>query len=56
MNEQRLLQAGASAFLEKARLLDKPRDLLDTVEQVLKPRSDGRDGAQRGEIWKHCLY
>lgn len=55
MNEQRLLQAGASAFLEKARLLDKPRDLLDTVEQVLKPRSDGRDGAQEGEIWKHCL-
>ena len=56
MNEQRLLQAGASAFLEKARLLDKPRDLLDTVEQVLKQRSDGRDGALRGEIWKHCLY
>ena len=37
MNEQRLLQAGASAFLEKDRLLDNPRSLLDTVAQVLNP-------------------
>jgi CheY-like chemotaxis protein len=36
LNEQRLRQAGASAFLEKARLLEKPQGLLDTVEQVLK--------------------
>ena len=40
MNEPRLRQAGASAFLEKARLLDKPLGLLDTVEQVLNARSD----------------
>ena len=43
MNERRLRQAGASAFLEKARLLDKPSGLLDTVEQVLKPRSYERE-------------
>jgi len=36
-NELKLRQAGASAFLEKDRLLDKPRSLLDTVAQVLNP-------------------
>jgi len=35
-NEQRMRQAGASAFIEKSRLLDKPQGLLDTVDQVLK--------------------
>lgn len=40
-NEQRLCQAGTSAFIEKSRLLDKPQGLLDTVEQVLNPW-DGR--------------
>jgi CheY-like chemotaxis protein len=39
-NEQRLRQAGASVFIEKSRLLDKPQGLLDTVEQLLKARSD----------------
>ena len=34
-NEQRLCQAGASAFIEKSHLLDKPRDILDTIRQVL---------------------
>jgi chemosensory pili system protein ChpA (sensor histidine kinase/response regulator) len=43
MNEQKLCQAGASAFLEKDRLTDKPRGLLDTIEQVLKVRSDRRE-------------
>jgi CheY-like chemotaxis protein len=38
-NEQRLRQAGASVFIEKSRLLDKPQGLLDTVEQVLKSRT-----------------
>lgn len=38
-NEQRLRQAGASVFIEKSRLLDKPQGLLDAVEQVLKARS-----------------
>ena len=40
-NEQRLRQAGASVFIEKSRLLDKPQGLLDTVVQVLKSRTDG---------------
>ena len=31
--------AGASVFIEKSRLLDKPQGLLDTGEQVLKARS-----------------
>jgi len=39
-NEQRLRQAGASVFIEKSRLLDKPQGLLDIVEQVLKTPSD----------------
>ena len=39
-NEQRLRQAGASAFIEKSSLLDKPQGLLDIVEQVLKTPSD----------------
>jgi DNA-binding response OmpR family regulator len=43
-NEPRLLQAGASAFIEKSRLLDKPQGLVDIVEQVLKGSSD-RSGA-----------
>ena len=42
-NEPSLRQAGASAFLEKAGLPDKPSGLLDTVERVLKPRSDERE-------------
>lgn len=42
LNEQRLRQAGASAFLEKARLLKKPEGLLDAVEQILKAHGDGR--------------
>jgi CheY-like chemotaxis protein len=40
-NEQRLRQAGASVFIEKSRLLDKPQGLVDTVVQVLKSRTDG---------------
>jgi CheY-like chemotaxis protein len=39
-NEQRLRQAGASVFIEKSRLLDKPQGLLDAVEQVLKAQND----------------
>jgi hypothetical protein len=34
-NEQRLYQAGASAFIEKSHLLDKPQDILYTIQQVL---------------------
>jgi CheY-like chemotaxis protein len=43
-NEPRLLQAGASAFVEKSRLLDKPQGLVDIVEQVLRT-SSGRSCA-----------
>ena len=39
-NEHRLRQAGASVFIEKSHLLDKPQGLVDTVEQLLKARSD----------------